>query len=151
MDKNPIDKDKVAEKPNLLPYAHHVGSAIIKPLDKGKIRGQAMSAMFQQTEVQLTQIKEQVETLIKQAQEIHDRIDISEKIYQAEVAFRPIIGNEYYLYRKTDKTYTLSLISPEEWKSKCPYTFIAAVTLLSDHTWKVANKSEEYSRFDSQF
>ena len=71
-DINSIDPDKIAENPHLLPYAHHVGSAIIKPLDKGRAKGNAMSAMFQQTEGSLHKIKEQVELLLKQAQEIHD-------------------------------------------------------------------------------
>ena len=35
---NPIDKDKIADAPHLLPYAHSVGSAIIKPIDKGKVK-----------------------------------------------------------------------------------------------------------------
>lgn len=77
--KNPISKDNITETPHLLPYAHHVGSAIIKPVDKGRTKGNAMKAMYQQTENQLVQIKEQVETLIKQAQAIHDRISVSEK------------------------------------------------------------------------
>ena len=50
---NPIHPDKITETPHLLPYAHHVGSAIIKPLDKGKTKGVAMKAMYQQTEQQL--------------------------------------------------------------------------------------------------
>jgi hypothetical protein len=48
---NPIDRDKITETPHLLPYAHSVGSAIIKPLDKGKIKGLGMAAMYEQTDV----------------------------------------------------------------------------------------------------
>lgn len=47
---NPIDPDKVAESPGLLPYAHHSGSAVIRPEDKGQIRGNAMTAMYDQTD-----------------------------------------------------------------------------------------------------
>lgn len=141
--KNPIDKDKITETPHLLPYAHHVGSAIIKPLDKGKTRGIAMKAMYQQTETQLTQIKEQVETLIRQAQAIHDRIHISEKIYKADCGFKPIPGNVYYLYEKKDGSWTISLVSPNEWGRNIPYKFLATVELLADSTWKIIEKSEE--------
>ena len=69
--KNPIDIDKIAEDPHLLPYAHTLGSAIIKPVDKGRVKGVAMSAMYEQTANQLHQIKDQVEHLITQAQAIH--------------------------------------------------------------------------------
>jgi len=142
--KNPVDKDKITETPHLLPYAHHVGSAIIKPLDKGKTKGVAMKAMYQQTETQLTQIKEQVETLIKQAQAIHDRIHISEKIYKADCGFKPLPGNTYYLYEKKDDSWTISLVSPQEWGRSIPYKFIATVELLADSTWKIVEKSEDF-------
>ncbi len=141
--KNPIDKDKITETPHLLPYAHHVGSAIIKPLDKGKTKGVAMKAMYQQTETQLTQIKEQVETLIRQAQAIHDRIHISEKIYKADCGFKPIHGSTYYLYEKKDKTWTISMVSPSEWGNRMPYNFVATIELLADSTWKIIEKSAD--------
>ncbi|NNF34823.1 MAG: DUF2452 domain-containing protein [Saprospiraceae bacterium] len=148
---NPIDKDKIAETPHLLPYAHHVGSAIIRPIDKGKEKGLSMTAMYQQTDVQLTQIKEQVETLIRQAQEIHDRIDISEKIYKADVGFRPIIGRTYHLYEKEVNQWVISMIAPEEWGKNPPYTFLATVTMLADHTWEVQKKSDTYmDRFNEE-
>jgi len=149
MSENPIDKDKIAENPHLLPYAHHVGSAIIRPLDKGKEKGLSMTAMYQQTENQLTQIKEQVETLIRQAQDIHDRIDLSEKIYEADVGFRPLIGQIYHLYTKDDNSTVISMISPQEWGEKCPYTFLGSMKMLADHTWEILEKGKAYTdRFD---
>jgi hypothetical protein len=142
--KNPIDKDKITETPHLLPYAHHVGSAIIKPLDKGKTKGVAMKAMYQQTETQLTQIKEQVETLIRQAQAIHDRIHISEKIYKADCGFKPIHGCTYYLYEKKDTSWTISMVSPTEWGNRMPYVFVATIELLADSTWKIIEKAADF-------
>lgn len=140
--KNPIDKDKVAENPHLLPYAHTLGSAIIKPLDKGKIKGLSMKAMYQQTEDSLQQIKQQIETLVYQAQEIHNRIDISQKIYDADCGFKPLISHTYYLYKKSQNGYILSMVANSEWGKKCPYDYIATVELLADHTWKIIEKSE---------
>ncbi len=138
---NPINRDKITDTPHLLPYAHHVGSAIIKPLDKGKTKGIAMKAMYQQTEAQLHQIKEQVETLIRQAQLIHDRISVSEKIYKADCGFKPVPGNVYYLYEKSDKSWLISLISQEEWGNKLPYRYLATVELLADSTWKILSNT----------
>lgn len=138
---NPIDKDKTTERPQLLPYAHHVGSAIIKPIDKGRVKGNAMKAMFQQTESQLTQIKEQVETLIRQAQEIHDRIAISEKIYIADFGFKPIIDHIYYLYERNNGEWFVSMVSPKEWGKGKKFEYIAEVKLLADHTWVIVSKN----------
>jgi len=65
---NPIDPDKIASNPHLLPYAHTVGGAVIKPEDTGKLKGRALSAMNQQTDMQLSQIYEQMQFLAAQAQ-----------------------------------------------------------------------------------
>jgi hypothetical protein len=140
---NPIDKDKIAENAGLLPYASHIGSAIIKPIESGKIKGLGMKAMYEQTDRNLNRIKEQVELLINQAQEIHDRIKFSEQIYQAECSIFPIINNSYYLYERTDSTQFLSMVSPVEWGSKSDLVFICAAKLLADHTWEIIEISKK--------
>ncbi len=140
---NPIDEDKIAENPHLLPYAHTLGGAIIKPLDKGRIKGLAMSAMYEQTGDKLNQIKEQIDLLVQQAQDIHDRIDLSEKIYEAKYSFKPIIGQQYFLYQQ-DEEYVLSMISPTEWGKKgAPYEYLASAKVLSDHTWEITDMQKQ--------
>lgn len=135
---NPIDKDKVTETPGLLPYAHHSGSALIKPEDKGRIRGNAMTAMYDQTDRQLEQLRKQMETLMNQAKALGDRVSVSEMIYQADIPFQPVIHHTYYLYqRKRDGRHILSLIAPQEWGKNPPYEHLASVRLLGDHTWEV--------------
>jgi len=134
---NPIDKDKTAENPGLLPYAHTVGGAIIRPEDKGKIKGRAMSAMRQQTEKQFSQLYKQMQVLADQANDLKKRVEISERIYSSDMPFEPLVSHTYYVYEKKDGSDILSMISPEEWGRSMPYTFIAQATLLADHTWEV--------------
>ncbi len=135
---NPIDKDKVAENPHLLPYAHTVGGAVIKPIDKGRVKGLAVSAMYDQTEVQLDQIREQVTLLAVQAEKIHRRVQVSEKIYLADIGFKPLIGKTYHLYQRKNGKETLSMVGPNEWGKSMPFeSFVATVKLLSDHTWDI--------------
>lgn len=135
---NPIDEKKIAENPGLLPYAHSVGSALIKPIDKGKTKGVAMRAMYEQSEIKLLRIKNQIENLLSEAQQVHDRIKLSEEIYEAEINFKPIPGHIYHVYRTTENKTVLSLIAPNEWK-KCPYMFLHSVKLLADHTWQIVS------------
>ena len=139
---NPIDIDKVAENPHLLPYAHTVGGMPIKPIDKGKVKGRAVTAMYKQTDMQLGQIKQQIELLAKQARAIQERISISEQIYQAEMNFEPLIGFTYHLYERSNGNFVLSMVAPREWGPNPPYQFIATVELLSDHTWDILEKAE---------
>ena len=76
--------------------------------------------------------------LIKQAEEIKHRVDISERIYQAEIKFKPTIGHTYHLYQKNDGAEVLSFISPKEWGATMPFEkHLATVKLLSDHTWHI--------------
>lgn len=137
---NPIDPEKIAENPHLLPYAHTVGGAVIKPIDKGRVKGRAVSAMYEQTDIQLDQIKKQIELLAQQAKKIHDRVHISESIYEAEMNFEPLIGFTYHLYKRSNGQYVLSLIGPNEWGSKPPYEFEATVRMMADHTWDIIDQ-----------
>jgi len=131
-------KEKTAENPSLLPYAHTVGGAVIKPEDEGKIKGQAIQAMQEQTTIQMKQLYDQMQVLVEQAQNINRRIDISNRIYVAELRFSPIIGRTYYLYERENGEDVLSLIAPNEWgRSKKYQKHLATVKLLADHTWEI--------------
>ncbi len=131
-------REKIAENPALLPYAHTVGGAVIKPEDEGKIKGRAIQAMQEQTTSQMQQLYDQMQTLAKQAQDINRRILVSNRIYIAEMRFEPIIGRIYHLYEKHDGTDTLSLIAPHEWgRAKKFAQHISSAKLLADHTWEI--------------
>lgn len=140
---NPIDPDHITENPHNLPYPHTQGSALVKPVDEGKVKGRALNAMEHQTDMQLKQLYEQMNLLASQAKGLQDRKVISEKIYGAEMRFEPLINHIYYLYQKDNKTYLLSLIAPDQWgRSKKTFEYVATVQLLADHTWDVLEKSD---------
>lgn len=122
---------------SVLPYSASVAGAVVKPNEEGVIRHKALTAMEEQTNMQLDQIRKQIELLALQAQEIHKRKELSMVIYNARLSFKPDIGQTYYLYEKQDEDHIISLISPKDWGGTMPYKkFIAAVQLLADHTWK---------------
>lgn len=135
-------KEKTTDTPGILPYAHHSGSAIIKPEDKGKITGRAVAAMHSQTDMQMAQIYEQMRLLADQAKKIQSRVEVSQRIYQASIAFEPLINHVYFLYQKEDGSDFLSMIAPEEWGRKKDWAiFVAEVKLLADHTWEILREN----------
>ncbi|TVP44127.1 MAG: DUF2452 domain-containing protein [Mongoliibacter sp.] len=145
IDKIDLDKMKemTTETPGLLPYAHQSGGAVIKPEDKGKITGRAVSAMHSQTEMQMSQIYQQMQLLADQAKAIKSRVEVSERIYQTPMNFEPLINHHYFLYEKEDDTDFLSMVSPEEWGRKKRFRkFVAEVKLLADHTWEIIRQGE---------
>lgn len=122
---------------SVLPYAASISGALIRPTEEGVIKHKALTAMEEQTNMQLDQIRRQVELLALQAQEIQKRKELSMMIYNAKLQFKPNIGQTYYLYEKKDESFMLSLVSPKEWGGSGPFKrFVATVQLLADHTWK---------------
>jgi hypothetical protein len=131
-------EELVAQAPGLLPYAHTVGGAVIRPDDMGKVKGKSVLAMRQQTDMQMAQIYDQIKLLADQASRIQQRIEVSERIYSAQMSFEPLIGKVYYLYERKDGLDTLSLIAPNEWGRSFKFErYVAKVQLLADHTWDV--------------
>lgn len=121
---------------SVLPYSASVAGALIRPNEEGMIKHKALTAMEEQTNMQLNQIRKQIELLALQAQEIQKRKDLSLMIYNARLSFKPNIGQTYYLYEKNNGDNMLSLVSPKEWGPSGPFKkFIAGVKLLADHTW----------------
>lgn len=133
------EQEKASETPGLIAFPHTVGSAVIRPEDRGKIKGRALAAMRDQTNRQMQQLYRQAQLLAEQAQEIQRRAEVSEKIYEAEINFEPLIGHQYHLYQRPEGAHLLSMIGPGEWgRSKVPGEHIATVRLLPDHTWEVS-------------
>jgi hypothetical protein len=121
---------------SVLPYAASVAGAVIQVNEEGIIKHKALTAMEEQTNMQLSQIRKQIELLALQAQEIQKRKELSLMIYNARLSFKPNIGQTYYLYEKQNGEHMLSLVSPREWGAGGPFKkFVAAVKLLADHTW----------------
>jgi Protein of unknown function (DUF2452) len=121
---------------SVLPYSASVAGVVINATEEGVIKHKALTAMEEQTNMQLGQIRKQIELLALQAQEIQQRKELSLMIYGARLSFKPNIGQTYYLYEKNDGSCMLSLIAPKEWGTNGPFKkFIAGVRLLADHTW----------------
>lgn len=135
---NPIDPDKIAENANILPYGSSVSAPAFKAVDTLKNKSLDVNAMELQTDMQLDQIKEQIELLAAQAKKIQQRKELSEHIYHADMGFKPEINHTYFLYEKSEGGTVLSMIGPTEWR-KCPYAFLHKVLLLADHTWDIVD------------
>lgn len=136
-------KRKTADLPGLIEFAHSLGGFSVVPTEQGVIKGKAIQAMSEQTQMQLDMILEQMRLLAKQAKRLKDRIDVSTDVYKAKIPFQPIIGTHYYMYVLENEDLVLSLVGPEEWGSKEPMgEFAAEVKLLADHTWEVIRQGD---------
>lgn len=133
-----IDPTKTVQNPGLIAFAHTVGGAVIRPEDAGKIKSKALTSMRQQTDMQMNQLYKQMQLIADQANHIKKRVEISERIYEIEMRFEPLVNHVYYLYEHENGTDFISMIEPSEWgRSKKWSRAISKVTLLADHTWEV--------------
>jgi hypothetical protein len=124
------------------PVPMSVSSPVIKAIDKNKIRAVAVEAMHLQANQQMVLLRKQAELIMQQVKEIEERLKISELIYQAEMRFKPVLGQTYHLYEKDNGVFSMSIIAPDEWgKSNTHKRFVSTVKLLGDHTWEVLDKS----------
>ena len=143
---NPISPEKVADAPGLLAYAHTAGGAVVRPEDRGKLTGRAVAAMREQTDLQLSQLYKQMQLLAEQATAIRHRVEVSERIYSAQMNFEPVVGHTYYFYTRKNGTDVLSMIGPTEWGRKFPFErCLATVRMMADHTWDVFYHETQFS------
>lgn len=130
-----INTEVYHKQMSVMPYASSAAGALIKPNEEGMIRHKALSAMEEQTHMQLDQIRKQIELLALQAQEIQMRKELSMIIYNAKLSFVPVIGSTYFLYQQKDDSHIVSMVGPKQWGNGPFKNFVAQVKLLADHTW----------------
>lgn len=116
--------DKLALKPNLLTYPHHVGAPTISPVDL---------TSFKRNGIQKVEkvFDKRYKELVEQAENLQKSFLITQQVYESNYKFEPIIGEIYHLYEDDDGGCSLSLIKPNEWNRKHLYSVI----LNSDMTW----------------
>ena len=100
--------DNVAPNPHSLPYASNVGAPVIRP--DHSLGGWKLGAIHTANK----HYQERFNKLKKEFEELAEDYKWNEIIFNAEFRFKPVIGKEYYLYQKKDKTFFLTLFSPYE-------------------------------------
>ncbi|GAB1448942.1 MAG: DUF2452 domain-containing protein [Bacteroidetes bacterium] len=120
---------------SLSPIPLNLGSPVIKAEDRNQIKANAVEAMHHYANQEISMLKKQADLIMEQVREIEKRLKVSEKIYQSDMRFTPVIGQVYHLYENGDH-FKLSLIGPNEWgRSKSVGKYLASVRLLGDHSW----------------
>jgi hypothetical protein len=58
-------------------------------------------------------------------------------VLSARFAFKPVVGRAYYLYWK-EGSWSLSMVSPQEWGTRLASSPVARCTLRSDLSWQLS-------------
>ena len=78
--------------------------------------------------------KQRFSEIKKQYQELIDKLEWTNIIYNSKYNFTPIIGEKYYLYQNKKYNF-LSIIKPSEWNMN----YLGSFVLCSNYTWKKIN------------
>ena len=118
-----------------LPYASDLGAPVIKP--NHDLGGWKISSVHRANK----HFEEKFEKLKKEFVELSNNVKWNEILFNAEMKFKPVIGKEYYLYKKDQEKYFLSLFSPNEcsWGEKYEGTF----RLNYDNRWDIIDLNVE--------
>ena len=79
-------------------------------------------------------LKNQLHFIQKTGQKIFENSKLNFELNNIKMDFKKSIGQNYFLYKKKDKTLYLSLISPKEWNNCDEY--IGCYKIRGDLTWE---------------
>ena len=116
----------------------------IKPTDMTQVKQQSIAVTNHYVKKEYARLQEQADVIMRQFHDLDRRVKITEVIMQARMRIKPVIGQSYWLYRKRDNTYVVSLIGKDNWASGCPHEFVAEVHQLGDSTWEVIQVAPDF-------
>ena len=127
-------------------YPMEVGAPKFAPVPVAEEKDKALNVARFQAKREYERIMEQARVLMKQAQELQNRLDIAEEIHHAEFGFIVTYGKIYHLYYCSRRLKNiLCQQGPLGWTTGVPESWkhIAAVRKLGDSTWEEVIEEEE--------
>lgn len=121
--------DRVADSPMTTSYGTDLAApAFTVPDVQGYKKAQAAEASHR--------FHQRYEELENAMQELMTQAQYNDRLLNASIAFKPIIGQVYFLYNKDNKDF-ISMVSPEEFGESYMQqkTFIGAYKILADNVW----------------
>lgn len=109
----------------ITPYPTNLGAPKIEIDDISNWKNKTLSKVNHQLEANFEALKKEYQTLINQYED-------NKLIFGAKFNFEPIVGKDYYLYEKEDKSTFLSILKPEE----CRFKFLGSFLLNASQVWE---------------
>lgn len=126
-DKKP---DSYVENSHILPYGSNISAPAIKLENIEGWKGQKIGKANEYFSTKLQEIKKEYENLVAE-------FEWNGIVFNSEYNFEPIIGKEYFLYKRENDSFFLSMIEPTEWDKN----YIGSFRMTTDNKWeKLINK-----------
>ncbi len=142
--------DQVVLHPSVMPYPTNIGAPKFEPLPIQSIKDKAKNIARYHANEKLEELNEQYQLVLKQAeliqkqaQKILARLEITDKILEAEYHFVTVPYKVYYLvWDKRKEFYRLVSLGPNDWSTGTPtdWEYQYGVRLLGDGTWEIVDE-----------
>ncbi len=99
-------RDKSTDKPGLLPYPHHIGSAPIKVENTTTFVNRGVNKVNHE-------FKDRFERLRKEYESLLEEYEWNKIIYESDLRFEPVVGEIYHLYQNDVKKFISLILSSE--------------------------------------
>ena len=109
----------------LKPYGTSASSPVIKPLNTATWRNDGVQRVNKQFQSKFEEVRNEYEQLMQKFQ-------YNDLVYNSKFSFEPNIGEVYYLYNNKKAESFLSIISPNQ----CSFDYVGSFRLNSDKMWE---------------
>ena len=109
----------------LKPYGTSASSPVIKPLNTATWRNDGVQRVNKQFKSKFVEVRKEYEELIQKFQ-------YNDLVYNSKFSFEPNIGEVYHLYNNRKKESFLSIISPNQ----CTFHHLGSFRLNTDKMWE---------------
>lgn len=116
----------------LKPYGTSASSPVIKPLNTASWKNDGITRVNKQLKSKFDEVKKEYENLMQKFQ-------YNDLIYNAKFSFEPIFGENYHLYNNRNGEPFLSIIEP----AQCNFEYIGSFRLNTDKMWEKIDKQED--------
>ena len=150
MTKSSKKPDQVVLHPSSMQYPTNIGAPKFEPLPIVSIKDKAKNIARYHANEKLEELNEQYQLVLKQAelirnqaQKIIDRLEVTDKVLEAEYQFATVPYKTYYLvWDKRKQFYRLCLQGPDDWCTGAPidWEYQHSVRLLGDGTWEIIDE-----------
>ena len=109
----------------LKPYGTSASSPVIKPLNTATWRNDGVIRVNKQFKSKFDEVRQEYEDLLQ-------RFQYNDLVYNSKFSFEPIFGEVYHLYNNKKEEAFLSIIAPDQ----CNFHHLGSFRLNTDKMWE---------------
>jgi hypothetical protein len=133
-----ITQEDINKKP-FVSYALDRGALKFDIIETKSKKDQHYNLAIQQAQKEFENLKQIADVINQQVQQIKERLEITELVYNAERSFTPVVGAIYWIIKDTKKNnIQIVVLGPKDWSADPPlnYEYISKIKYLANGLWE---------------